>query len=89
MEQSDIDNAVNGIMEMRPTAIPADAKTNQTLSHRREVARRLSEIEFEREISRILEGEMPEHSAFFFKSHQPYKGKSKNGAFNSFNSNNS
>lgn len=86
MEQLEVKNVASSIMALRPQPVASKREPSRTKEQakRREVIKKISDLEFEREIKMIMEGEIPDYSAFFFKSHQPVKGKNKNDTFNPY-----
>ncbi len=71
--------AVEGVMALRPAS--------RKLSHENknpETMKRMSDLEFQREMTAIMNDEAPTASAYFFRNSEPQKGGSKNSSFNSY-----
>lgn len=78
---NDIQKTVEGVMALRPsppnTTSQRDAKKAETL-------KRLSDLEFQKEMESIMQGDLPNQSAYFFNNHDASKGGRKNLSFNPY-----
>ncbi|WP_331438387.1 hypothetical protein [Vibrio mytili] len=80
MTQEEINKAVSGIMELRPTGgrhpkyKPKDAA----------VVRRMSEAQFKKELEDIMQDQGVKNSVYFFKNNDSSKKGRKNIIFNRY-----
>ncbi|WGY45065.1 hypothetical protein [Vibrio sp. ABG19] len=81
MNQDDIKTAVEGVMSLRPKGKPSRTLDN---AKRAATLQRMSELEFQKELEMIMNGEIPDYGAYFFKKFDPTKGGSKNVRFNPY-----
>lgn len=81
MSEEDIKTAVEGVMSLRPKGKPSRTIDN---AKRAATLQRLSELEFQKELEMIMDGEIPDYGAYFFKKFDPAKGGSKNDGFNPY-----
>ncbi|PNH99572.1 hypothetical protein [Vibrio diazotrophicus] len=71
--------AVEGVMALRPASSKLSRENKNP-----ETMRRMSDLEFRREVEAIMNDEAPTASAYFFRNSEPQKGGSKNSSFNSY-----
>lgn len=81
MSQDEKQAAVEGIMALRPKMKPFRTLNN---AKRAATLQRMSELEFQKELEMIMNGEIPDYGAYFFKKFDPTKGGSKNASFNPY-----
>ncbi|WP_136484659.1 hypothetical protein [Vibrio sp. H11] len=81
MSEEDIKTAVEGVMSLRPKGQPSRTIDN---AKRAATLQRLSELDFQKELEMIMDGEIPDYGAYFFKKFDPTKGGSKNASFNPY-----
>ncbi|MDW6016744.1 hypothetical protein SBW85_03045 [Vibrio plantisponsor] len=71
--------AVEGVMALRPASSKLSRENKNP-----ETMKRMSDLEFQREMNAIMNDEAPKASAYFFRNSEPQKGGSKNSSFNSY-----
>lgn len=71
--------ALEGVMELRPTSRERNKEHKNPAT-----MKRMSDLEFRREMQAIMNDEAPNTSAFFFSTSEPQKGGSKNSSFNAY-----
>ncbi|HFQ5056280.1 TPA: hypothetical protein ACGU7J_001662 [Vibrio vulnificus] len=82
----DIQKAVEGVMALRPSGPVSSNRTKQQI-RKAEVVKKLSDLEFQREIEMIMNGEIPDYGAHFFTNIDQSRGPradKKNAAFNTY-----
>ncbi|EIA1766331.1 hypothetical protein K6858_001115 [Vibrio parahaemolyticus] len=77
MTETEIANAVQGIMAMRPEAPAKETSTKDP-----HLAKRMNEHLFRQEMESIMNDEVTPSSAYFFKNTDPSKARNKNLMFN-------
>lgn len=80
----DIQKAVEGVMALRPSGPVLSNRTKQQ-TRRAEVVKRLSDLEFQKEIEMIMNGEIPDYGAHFFENIDQSKGPKADKKSASFN----
>ncbi|MBF4376192.1 hypothetical protein [Vibrio anguillarum] len=78
---NNIKKAVDGVMSLRPAAISSryvrDVK-------KAEVMKRMSDLQFQKEMQSIMDGDIPSKSIYFFDNIDPNKAYVKNIQFNAY-----
>ncbi|MGY2573722.1 hypothetical protein [Vibrio sp. C8] len=77
MTEEEIAKAVQGVMELRPTAPRSNHEPTKSLS----VMKRMSDVQFQQELQAIMKDEPAIGSAFYFTNLDPNKAR-KNMKFN-------
>lgn len=76
-----IKKAVEGVMALRPaTTSSRDVRD----SKKSEVMKRMSDLQFQKEMQSIMDGDMPSKSIYFFDNIDPNKAYVKNIQFNAY-----
>ncbi|MDW2321285.1 hypothetical protein R7127_13465 [Vibrio sp. 1159] len=80
MTQEEINRAVDGVMELRPTGtrLPKEQPKDST------VTQRMSDVQFQQELAAIMKDETLVGSAFYFRNQDVSKGGRKNLNFNRY-----
>ncbi len=80
MTQEEINRAVDGVMELRPTGtrLPKEKPKDSA------VKQRMNDVQFEQELAAIMENEPVLGSAFYFCNQDVTKGGRKNLNFNRY-----
>ncbi|EGR2081278.1 hypothetical protein [Vibrio cholerae] len=71
--------AVEAVLALRPKA-----SANQREKNNPDTLKRMSDLQFQRELMAIMNDEPVNTSAFFFRNSEPSKGGQKNDTFNPY-----